>query len=991
MRLCVPIPIKPRFQRYAWGDPDFIPQHFGIANPEGVPYAETWFGAHPALPSIAVTADGETDLDRLIACRTNQILGQGTADRFGELPYMAKILAAARPLSIQVHPSRPQALVGFERENDAGTPLDAPNRCYRDANHKPELLVALTDFHVLCDFRPLGEIAEVLDRFTEIRDVLPGYEPSSRGLRRLVEAYFRLQEDRRAGALRRMIDRLRQESRRAVFGPENPEYWALIADREFSRSESPDPGVLFVFLLNLFHLGPGDAVFLPAGTVHSYLRGAGVEVMANSDNVVRCGLTPKHIEVPELLAIANFDGGHISRVPTMEEGGELVYRTPAEEFQLGRLRLRPEDSVFETVSQGADMLIVLDGDDRATVTIRSDGDELAMERGSAGIVPHGLRYSLRTTAPVTVFRVTVPRRPPEKERQDARDETPKFRGREPVRLSFGTSGLRGLVSDLTDLEAYVNTRGFLLYLTETTDVRRPGPVAVAGDLRPSTESPERSILRAVVRGIQDSGFEAVYFGRIPTPALIYGALQRRWPSVMVTGSHIPFDRNGIKFSKVTGEVLKSDESGILEAVDRLRRIEYARSPEASIFDDDGMFRPGVGAALPEPIDTVGEAYVRRYLDFFTEEALAGMRIIVYEHSAVGREILVRVLGALGARVHPMGRTEGFVAIDTEAISDERLVELQRIADEGNRRFGTIDAIVSTDGDSDRPLIAGVDAEGRVRFFSGDLVGIIVADYLDADSTVVPVSASDAIDMYFRPRDVPTVRTRIGSPWVIAEMLNQPGRRSVGWEANGGFLVGSEIEQDGRRLAALPTRDAMLPIVAVLNRAARDECSLVQVFKQLPQRFTKGGLLDAFPSETSRELLRSFLPDDPAVRRAVFRGSDVYWKDAEGNELEAATPLAGHLRWIRQELSRYFVPGGGFGKIGGIDFLDGVRVSFDNGDIAHIRPSGNAPQLRIYAVADTQARAEAIVALVLAEPDGTFRKMEGAVLRAASEQTPPPSV
>ena len=128
-----------------------------------------------------------------------------------------------------------------------------------------------------------------------------------------------------------------------------------------------------------------------------------------------------------------------------------------------------------------------------------------------------------------------------------------------------------------------------------------------------------------------------------------------------------------------------------------------------------------------------------------------------------------------------------------------------------------------------------------------------------------------------------------------------------------------------------------------------------------------------------------------MRRAVFRGSDVYWEDAEGNELEAAAPLAGHLGWIRQELSRYFDPGGGFGKIGRIDFLDGVRVSFDNGDIAHIRPSGNAPQLRIYAVADTEARAEAIVELALAEPDGTFRKMKDAVLRVPIEQTPPPSV
>jgi phosphomannomutase len=340
---------------------------------------------------------------------------------------------------------------------------------------------------------------------------------------------------------------------------------------------------------------------------------------------------------------------------------------------------------------------------------------------------------------------------------------------------------------------------------------------------------------------------------------------------------------------------------------------------------------------------------------------------------VGREIVAEILGGLGADVVRLGRSTEFVAIDTEALSDERLRTLQDLANEA-RRDGPVDAVVSTDGDSDRPLVAGVDSRGSVRFFGGDVLGIVVAEYLGADSVAVPVSATDAVELRFAGRGVAVARTRIGSPYVIAAMAKSAGERKVAWEANGGFLTGSDIEKAGRVLTALPTRDAVLPIVAALHAAFGRGLSLVDLFGSLPRRFGRAGLIDAFPVEASRAILRRHSPDDPRVARAEFEGGRAALRDASGHAVDAPgeerTALA-----IRERLATRFSPTLGFGEIVGIDWTDGVRASFSNGDIAHLRPSGNAPQLRIYAVAGDPARADAIVREALREPDGILRAME----------------
>jgi phosphomannomutase len=257
------------------------------------------------------------------------------------------------------------------------------------------------------------------------------------------------------------------------------------------------------------------------------------------------------------------------------------------------------------------------------------------------------------------------------------------------------------------------------------------------------------------------------------------------------------------------------------------------------------------------------------------------------------------------------------------------------------------AVVSTDGDSDRPLILGMQ-DGKVQFFGGDLVGMIVAEYLGADAVVVPITCNDGID-HGLLAPVVEPRTRIGSPWVIAGMATARarGRKAVcGWEANGGFLVGSDIVRDGRTLTALPTRDALLPILGVLFSAQETGLSLPELFAQLPPRFSRAALLRNFSRANGQRIVELLTA-----------------RDADGMER------------IRKQLQTFFLPADGFSSIAKIDYTDGVRLIFENGEVAHFRPSGNADEFRMYAVADTQRRANAMIAAGMAEPKGIIRSIE----------------
>jgi phosphomannomutase len=566
------------------------------------------------------------------------------------------------------------------------------------------------------------------------------------------------------------------------------------------------------------------------------------------------------------------------------------------------------------------------------------------------------------------------------------EDKPDFLDYTPTPLAFGTSGLRGLVTDITDLEASINTRGFLNFALRSGDVKPGESVAVAGDLRPSTDR----ILCAVSKAIQDAGLKVEYAGKVPTPALTYYAMQRGRPSVMVTGSHIPFDRNGIKFNKSRGEVLKSDEPGILAEVAQVRRAEYGKGREETVFGPDGMFRPGLRPALPPADGEARRFYLRRYLDVFPVNGLKGRRLVLYQHSAVGRDLLLDLLESLGAEVLPMGRSEEFIPIDTENVTEDQLARLSAMAESAFAAAPRLDALVSMDGDSDRPLVVGVappseaDEKGwRIRFYGGDLLGALVAEYLRADAAAVPVSANDAVDQHLASFGAKLVKTRIGSPYVIAAMqkLRAEGfGRVVSWEANGGFLTGTDVELGRGVLKALPTRDAVLPILCALFSAFDRGLTVVQNFARLPKRFSRAGLLDDFPPEASRAILARFSPSDPEAVEAFFGEGSIAVLDRSGKAVRLAPdhPLAAELDAKRRAVADFFTEEEGFGPVERINVLDGVRVFFRGGDVAHVRPSGNAPQLRVYACADSQARADAIAGACLREPGGILRRIEKAL-------------
>ncbi|MFA6970494.1 MAG: phosphomannomutase [Gallionella sp.] len=457
-------------------------------------------------------------------------------------------------------------------------------------------------------------------------------------------------------------------------------------------------------------------------------------------------------------------------------------------------------------------------------------------------------------------------------------------------VAFGTSGARGLVSQMTDEVCAAYAVAFLSVIRQSFAVTR---IALGVDLRPS--SPR--IAAACASALLDMGVEVDFCGALPTPALALYAQNEGIPAIMVTGSHIPFDRNGIKFYRPDGEITKSDEHEIADAI-----VEV----------NEG------GGELPKINPAALEQFVQRYLDFFPAQHLAGMHLGVYEHSSVARDVIRSILEGLGAEVTSLGRTEEFVPIDTEAVAE---IDIRRGREWAEMHH--FDAIISTDGDGDRPLIS--DETGA--WLRGDIVGLICARYLGAQKVVVPVSCNTSIELCGSFETV--LRTRIGSPYVIAGMQQISSGSDdtvVGFEANGGFLVGSRVSHDGKKLEPLPTRDSILPALAVLA-AARDKNGQVSaLMHDLPARFTASDRLQNFPVETSRRLILELTNDAQALQR--------YLAPDDAKPVDCNT-------------------------------TDGLRISFDNGEIVHLRPSGNAPELRCYCEAATEQRAKQLVQTVLA--------------------------
>lgn len=455
---------------------------------------------------------------------------------------------------------------------------------------------------------------------------------------------------------------------------------------------------------------------------------------------------------------------------------------------------------------------------------------------------------------------------------------------------FGTSGLRGLVVELTDDLVADHIRAFVAACPVGSGLW------VGRDLRPSSPA----LAAAVARAARSEGIAVTDCADVPTPALALAAMQAGAAAVMVTGSHIPADRNGLKFYLPSGEIAKSDEAAILA----------------------NLGRPAAGkeAALTT-CETAGAAWVARYVTAFGADALRGLRIGVWAHSAVSRDLLMQVVTELGAEGVEVGRSDHFVPVDTEAVSPEARAAIAAwVAARG------LDALISTDGDGDRPLLA--DAAGQI--VPGDVLGQITAAALGAEVVVTPVSSNSGAEASGRFARV--LRTKIGSPFVIAGMASAGGE-VVGYEANGGFLLGFAAQGPAGPLPPLATRDSLLALVATLTEARRAGGVAARVAQE-PARFTAADRLENTPTEAAAALLAR-LTDNAADLSALLARLD---------ERAVAT-----------------------------DLTDGLRVTLASGRVLHLRPSGNAPEFRIYSEAETPSAAQALMGRAFALLAAEFQR------------------
>lgn len=464
-------------------------------------------------------------------------------------------------------------------------------------------------------------------------------------------------------------------------------------------------------------------------------------------------------------------------------------------------------------------------------------------------------------------------------------------------VSFGTSGLRGLSDELEGPIVCVAVRAFLAHMRDSCNYNCGGNIFVAHDLRPSSPA----IAALAISTIEQLGYTVVFGGAIPTPALAFTSISENAPALMITGSHIPFDRNGVKFYSPSGEITKQDEISILNA---------------AISDQEGQI---TAIDLPAADPTIAERYKSRYEDTF-RNSLQGLRIGFYEHSAVGRDLTKELFSTLGAEIVSLGRTNKFVPIDTEAVSHDDRIQARKWIENNN-----LDALISTDGDGDRPLVF----DGDANFVPGDLLGIFCARFLDAHTIVTPISSTSATESSNWFPNV--IRTRIGSPHVLAGMADasKEGKEShiiTGFEANGGFLLNSEIEQQGNRLNALPTRDAILPILTIFALAKRSKLSIAELRNLLPKRFTASDRLQNFARQKALQVVDGIL-QNPQLEMDKFQN---------------------------------------LGRVASVNNTDGARVTFENQDIVHFRPSGNAPEFRIYVECETQDGADQKLAYMISK-------------------------
>lgn len=394
--------LKGTIRNYDWGGTTFLPNLLSVENPGGRPMAEYWLGAHDSAPSIIVSGDGTLPLNQFIATEKEEILGETVAKRFGRLPYLLKILDVKEMLSIQVHPSKHTAEVEFAKENKEKIPLDAPNRNYKDDNHKPELMVALSEFWLLHGFKPEKKLRATLESIESFASLLRIFDAS--GYDQLYKTVMEMPQKTVNDLLKPVLDRILPLYQNNILKKDKEDFWAARASLTFHQSENIDRGIFSIYFFNLVHLAPGEGVFQDAGLPHAYLEGQNVEIMANSDNVLRGGLTNKHIDVKELMKNIKFEETipHIL-YPLKTSDHERSYKTGAPDFILSCFKIKQNaHASFESAT--GEILLIISG----KVLISSAKEHIELKKGESAFIASHQKISLEGLPDAEIFKASVP-------------------------------------------------------------------------------------------------------------------------------------------------------------------------------------------------------------------------------------------------------------------------------------------------------------------------------------------------------------------------------------------------------------------------------------------------------------------------------------------------------------------------------------------------------------------------------------------------------
>jgi len=423
--------LQGKVQHYAWGGTRFLPGLLGIDNPDNRPFAEYWLGAHDNAPAemgetkaaaaeaakdgaaartdgAAARTDGAaartgTTLNAYIREHPDDTLGPHTAARFGRLPYLLKILDVNDMLSIQVHPSKRNAELEFAEENRKGIALDAPHRNYRDDNHKPELMLALGEFWLLHGFKPEADLLVILRAVPELRFLIPVF--NSHGYQGVYQEVMELPQAEVDAILKPLLARIVPMYQEGELKRNDENFWAARAALTYKNGGKTDRGIFSIYLFNLLNLHPGEAIFQDAGLPHAYLEGQNIEIMANSDNVLRGGLTPKHVDVPELMKHIRFEATNPRIIFEGDDPGHIaVYRTPAPDFELSKLSLLRGESLT-IKAHSAEIFIVLEG---SLGVIEPGVPPFGRKKGEAFVSFHQAKFELKAQQDTVVYRASVP-------------------------------------------------------------------------------------------------------------------------------------------------------------------------------------------------------------------------------------------------------------------------------------------------------------------------------------------------------------------------------------------------------------------------------------------------------------------------------------------------------------------------------------------------------------------------------------------------------